>query len=100
MELHHFYCLAAIIVWFVLFIKRPVGIKKEYLKYGIAIGFPIVFHTLSQQILGQSDRVMMKFFCISTAEIGIYSLFYTLSSVYLQFWVHLIIHGAHSIMMI
>lgn len=75
------YCLAAIIVWFVLFIKRPVGIKKEYLKYGIAIGFPIVFHTLSQQILGQSDRVMMKFFCISTAEIGIYSLFYTLSSV-------------------
>lgn len=75
------YFLAAIIVWLLLFTKKPTGIKKEYLKYGIIVGFPIVFHSLSQQILGQSDRVMMQMFGISTAEIGIYSLFYTLSSV-------------------
>lgn len=75
------YFLAAIIVWLLLFLKKPTGINKEYLKYGIAVGFPIVFHSLSQQILGQSDRVMMQMFGIATAEIGIYSLFYTLSSV-------------------
>lgn len=61
--------------------KKPVGIKKEYLKYGIAVGFPIVFHSLSQQILGQSDRVMMQWFGVNADKIGIYSLFYTISSV-------------------
>ena len=75
------YFLAAIVVWLLLFLKKPTGINKEYLKYGIVVGFPIVFHSLSQQILGQSDRVMMQMFGIETAEIGIYSLFYALSSV-------------------
>ena len=75
------YFLAAVISWFVLFLKKPTGIKKEYVKYGFAVGFPIVFHSLSQQLLGQSDRVMMQMFGLATSEIGIYSLFYTLSSV-------------------
>ena len=75
------YLVAAIIVWLLLFLKKPVGIKKEYLKYGIVVGFPIVFHSLSQQILGQSDRVMMQWFGVNTDKIGIYSLFYTISSV-------------------
>lgn len=75
------YIIAALILWFVLYLKKPVLLKKEYTLYGLTVGVPIVFHSLSQQILGQSDRVMMQFFKISTAEIGIYSLFYTLSSV-------------------
>lgn len=75
------YLVAAIIVWLLLFLKKPVGIKKEYLKYGIAVGFPIVFHSLSQQVLGQSDRVMMQWFGVNADKIGIYSLFYTISSV-------------------
>lgn len=75
------YLVVAIIVWLLLFLKKPVGIKKEYLKYGIAVGFPIVFHSLSQQILGQSDRVMMQWFGVNADKIGIYSLFYTISSV-------------------
>lgn len=75
------YILSAVIVWTFLFFKKPTGVDKEFLKYGLEIGFPIVFHSLSQQILGQSDRVMMQMFGIATAEIGIYSLFYTLSSV-------------------
>ena len=75
------YFIMAIIVWIVLFSRKPIGINKEYLKYGVAVGFPIVFHSLSQQILGQSDRVMMQKYGIATTEIGVYSLFYTLSSV-------------------
>ena len=75
------YVIIAIIVWMKLFLEKVTGFNKEYLKYGILVGFPIVFHSLSQQILGQSDRVMMQRFGIETAEIGIYSLFYTLSSI-------------------
>lgn len=75
------YFLTAVTVWLLLFLKEPTGVKKEYLKYGVEVGFPIVFHSLSQQILGQSDRVMMQWFGITTAEIGIYSLFYTISAV-------------------
>lgn len=75
------YLVVAIVVWLMLFLEKPTGINKEYLKFGIAVGFPIVFHSLSQQVLGQSDRVMMQAFEIPTAQIGIYSLFYTLSSV-------------------
>lgn len=75
------YLLTAIIAWLILFLKKPTGIKKEYVKFGMSVGAPIVFHSLSQQILGQSDRVMMQTLGITTAEIGIYSLFYTLSSV-------------------
>lgn len=75
------YFLIAVVAWLVLFLKKPTGVNKEYLKYGITVGVPIVFHSLSQQILGQSDRVMMQAFGIATAEIGVYSLFYTLSSV-------------------
>lgn len=75
------YFVIAVIAWLVLFLEKPTGFYKEYLKYGITVGFPIVFHSLSQQVLGQSDRVMMRTFGIATAQIGIYSLFYTLSSV-------------------
>lgn len=75
------YLIAALIVWCILYVKKPVFFNIQYFKYGLMIGFPIVFHSLSQQLLGQSDRVMMQFFNIGADEIGIYSLFYTLSSV-------------------
>ena len=75
------YIIVAVIVWLTLYLKHPVGVNKTYLKYGIMVGFPIVFHSISQQILGQSDRVMMQQLGMDAAEIGIYSLFYTLSSV-------------------
>lgn len=75
------YVCAAVIIWVFLFSKKPTGFKREYYKYGLNLGVPIIFHTLSQQILGQSDRVMMQQFGILNSEIGIYSLFYTLSSV-------------------
>lgn len=66
-----------IIIWITLFKKRPYGYNKEYWKYSIGFGFPIVFHTLSQQILGQSDRIMMERMGTAGAQIGIYSFFYS-----------------------
>jgi O-antigen/teichoic acid export membrane protein len=75
------YCLIAIIMWIVLFSKCPIGLYKQCCSFGITVGFPIVFHSLAQNILSQSDRVMMQFMNVSSSEIGIYSLFYSLSAV-------------------
>lgn len=66
-----------IVVWLIIFKKKPSGYNNEYWKYSIAFGIPIVFHTLSQQILGQSDRIMMQKMDIDGAQIGIYSFFYS-----------------------
>ena len=54
---------------------------KEYWIYGLHFGIPIVFHSLSHQVLSQSDRVMMQKMMISDSEIGIYSFFYTFASI-------------------
>lgn len=75
------YITISIIAWLLLYLKHPVGIVKKYCKYAVVVGSPIVFHSLSQNILGQSDRVMMQFMGISTSEVGIYSLFYSLCMV-------------------
>lgn len=71
----------AILIWFMLYSKKPSGLHKKYCKYGLVVGVPVVFHTLAQNILTQSDRVMMQHMNVSDVEIGIYSLFYTLVSV-------------------
>ncbi len=65
------------IVWILLFKEKPYGYNKEYWKYSIAFGFPLVFHTLSQQVLGQSDRIMMEQMGTNGDQIGIYSFIYS-----------------------
>ena len=75
------YICMALILWFVLFFRKPTVIKKEFVKYSLLLSIPIVFHALSQNILAQSDRVMMQYMKISEADIGIYSLYYTFSGV-------------------
>lgn len=73
--------LIGFIVWFMLFTKSPAGYHAEYWKFSFFFGLPMVFHQLSHQILGQSDRVMMQMFGISGQEIGIYSFYYSLTAV-------------------
>lgn len=75
------YVIASIISFALLLSEKKIKTDIKYIKYGFTIGFPIIFHSLSQQILGQSDRIMMKSFGISLDDVGIYSLFYTLSAV-------------------
>ena len=67
----------AILVWIWIFKDKPTGYNKEYWIYGLHFGLPMVFHLLSHQVLGQSDRLMMKWFSIPSSEIGIYSFFYS-----------------------
>lgn len=75
------YAIVAVILWVVFFLKKPTGIKQNYCKYSLLIGMPMVFHSLSQSILSQSDRVMMQKFGIANSEIGIYSFFYSFVAV-------------------
>lgn len=75
------YILIACIVWIKLYFKEKAGLHKQYCTFAITVGFPVVFHSLARNILGQSDRVMMQMMNISNSEIGIYSLFYTLTNV-------------------
>jgi len=75
------YFSCAFIVAIILFFQYPVSLKKEYCKYGITVGGPMVFHAISHNILAQSDRLMMRQMGTTNSEIGVYSLFYTMSSV-------------------
>lgn len=57
-------------------IKRKVfNVNLEYWKYGLKISIPLIFHTLSLNLLTQSDRIIITEFCGSDAA-GVYSLIY------------------------
>ena len=71
------YFIAAFLLIFLFLKSKKPSLNREYIKYGIVVGSPIIFHALSQNVLSQSDRVMMQMFGISNSEIGIYSLFYS-----------------------
>lgn len=75
------YSIVAVVLWIVFFKNKPTGLHLSYCRFGLTVGVPVVFHSLAQKILSQSDRVMMQRMGIERSEIGIYSLFYTLSSV-------------------
>lgn len=75
------YAFIAIGVLIIFLSRQKIVFKKSFLVFGFQVGFPIIFHSLSQTLLAQSDRVMMQMMDVSDSEIGIYSLFYTLISV-------------------
>lgn len=75
------YIIIAVCVWTLIFFSKPTAIKKRYSIYALSMGCPLIFHTLSQSVLIQSDRVMMQYLHIEMSEIGKYSVFYALSSV-------------------
>ena len=78
------YLIIGIGVGIKFFFERPIGIKIDYCKFGLKIGFPVIFHSLAHSILTQSDRVMMQNMGIDNIEIGIYSFYYTFVSVVLM----------------
>lgn len=75
------YFLIAVCIWGITYFKKPTGIRKDYCKFGLMVGVPVVFHSLAGMVLSQSDRVMMQSMGILSSEIGIYSLYYTFANV-------------------
>lgn len=73
------YSVYSVLCCFLLLSGGKTAPKREYLRYSLSFGSPIVFHMLSNVILSQSDRVMMRMFGTPDADIGIYSFFFALA---------------------
>ncbi len=52
---------------------------REYWKYALKFNIPLIPHYLSLIILGQSDRIMIKYYC-GKSDAGIYSFAYTIAN--------------------
>ena len=77
------YFLASIFLAFYMLSTKIDKLDIKYLKYGLTVGGPIVFHQIANYLLSQSDRVMMQKMNIPNSDIGIYSLFYSFTGVVL-----------------
>ena len=62
-------------LWACFYILRrgKTGFHREYWKFCLPLGIPMVFYTLSDLILGQSDRVMLQHM-MDVSAVGQYSL--------------------------
>lgn len=54
--------------------------KKEYWKYGLTIGLPLLPHVISQSLLSQVDRIMIRDI-VGASEAGIYGYIYTICTI-------------------
>ena len=52
--------------------------NKEYWRYGLALSLPLILHTLSLNLLSQSDRIFISKIC-GTEDTALYSLVYNYS---------------------
>ncbi len=62
------------------YIKGRTFFHKKYWKFALTFAIPLIPHYLSMVVLGQSDRVMIDWYC-SKSDVGIYSVAYSLSMV-------------------
>lgn len=66
----------SIALWIKSIKAGHVHCNKEYWKYGWNLSGPLILHTISLNILSQSDRVFISKIC-GTSDAGIYSLIYS-----------------------
>ncbi len=55
-------------------------INKKYWKYACSISLPLIFHALSHNLLRQSDRFMIKYYC-KVDDLALYSLIYSIATI-------------------
>ena len=69
------------IAFFVLILGQGrTFFSKRYWKFCLPLCLPLIFHNLSQIILGQSDRVMLQKILADNSAVGIYSFIFTFSN--------------------
>lgn len=66
----------SLVFWFIAIKGKNINVNKQYWKYGLAISLPLILHSVSLNILSQSDRIMITKYC-GTTDTGIYSLAYS-----------------------
>lgn len=62
----------AVYIWGKTIKENHIKCNKEYWKYGISLSAPLVWHSISLNILSQSDRLFIVKLC-GASEAGIYS---------------------------
>lgn len=67
--------LLGIFLWIITYKKRQLSINIDYWKYGLILSVPLIIHTVSLNILSQSDRIFISKYCGNDAT-GFYSLAY------------------------
>ena len=74
----------SIVVGLVIYISNYAKGKKifckEYWKYALGFNIPLLIYYLAQMIFGQSDRLMINYFC-GTDKAGIYGVAYNLGMI-------------------
>lgn len=71
-----------IISTFIVFksFSNRIILKKDLVLYAVKLGIPLIPHVLSQSLLNQFDRIMIKSI-VGFSEAGIYGCIYTLSTI-------------------
>lgn len=65
----------SVFFWIKSFKSRHLNCNRTYWKYGWSLSGPLILHTVSMNILSQSDRIFISKIC-GTSSTGIYSLAY------------------------
>lgn len=63
-----------------ILLKGKVYINKNYWKYSLCYNLPLIPHYLSQQVLNQSDRIMISYLK-GNSDAGLYTLAYQVATV-------------------
>lgn len=72
--------LIVLILGMVVLFRGQSFVNKKYWSYGLMIGLPLVPHVISQSILSQFDRIMIKDM-VGASQSGIYSSIYTICTI-------------------
>lgn len=75
-----------IIAAVIIFIQGKTFFAKRYWKFCIPLCLPLIFHNLSQIVLGQSDRVMLQKLLGDNSAVGIYSFIFTFTHILNIIW--------------
>ena len=84
------YCLPnaviGIVAAIVILVQGKTFFSKGYWKFCIPLCLPLIFHNLSQILLGQSDRIMLQRILNDNSAVGIYSFAFTFTHILNIIW--------------
>lgn len=69
-----------VVLFLIIWKNGKTVYKKEYWSYGLTIGLPLLPHVISQSLLSQVDRIMIRDM-VGSSEAGIYGYIYTLCTI-------------------
>jgi len=69
-----------IVYFWIKFVRRGGRIYSNHIYYALPISIPLIIHLISNQVLGQIDRVILGSY-LDSSSVAIYSIAYTIGSI-------------------